>query len=171
MWCTRLAENTGRKNSPKSPSWHHRTTLSGYIFAIKARIDNWKKPSQYGELRPINGRDQLAGLGHPSIFQRGLRLGFVTARHSSSGRQPNCAALNRGRHLYLAGRPSRWALAHISSSDWFCYYNQYKLVCREDEHNLIAQYCQCLHGCNSKQSVSPDCPLDKLCELSRRVLH
>jgi len=25
------------------------------------------------------------------------------------------AALNRGRHLYSAGRPSRWALAHISS--------------------------------------------------------
>jgi len=23
--------------------------------------------------------------------------------------------LNRGRHLYSAGRPSRWALAHISS--------------------------------------------------------
>jgi len=30
--------------------------------------------------------------------------------------QPNFAALNRGRHLCLAGRPSRWALAHISSS-------------------------------------------------------
>jgi len=30
-------------------------------------------------------------------------------------RQPNFAALNRGRHLYSAGRPSRWALAHISS--------------------------------------------------------
>jgi len=27
----------------KSPSGHHRTTLSGYIFAIKARIDNRKK--------------------------------------------------------------------------------------------------------------------------------
>ena len=25
------------------------------------------------------------------------------------------AALNRGHHLYSAGRPSRWALAHISS--------------------------------------------------------
>jgi len=25
------------------------------------------------------------------------------------------AALNRGRHLYSAGRPSLWALAHISS--------------------------------------------------------
>jgi len=32
---------------------------------------------------------------------------------SSSGRQPNIAALNRGRHLCLAGRPSGWALAHI----------------------------------------------------------
>jgi len=31
----------------------------------------------------------------------------------SSGHQPNFAALNRGRHLYSAGRPSRWALAHI----------------------------------------------------------
>jgi len=27
----------------KSPSGHHRTTLSGYIFATKARIDNRKK--------------------------------------------------------------------------------------------------------------------------------
>jgi len=29
------------------------------------------------------------------------------------------AALNRGRYLYSAGRPSRWALAHISSSFFF----------------------------------------------------
>jgi len=28
------------------------------------------------------------------------------------GHQPNFAALNIGRYLYLAGRPSRWALAH-----------------------------------------------------------
>jgi len=40
----------------------------------------------------------------------------VSARHSTSGRQPNFAALNRGCHLYSAGRPSRWTLAHISSS-------------------------------------------------------
>ena len=38
---------------------------------------------------------------------------------SGSGRQPNFAALNRGRRLYSAGRPSRWASAHISSS--FCF--------------------------------------------------
>jgi len=40
-------------------------------------------------------------------------IGSVTARHSSSGREPNFAALSTGRHLYSAGRPSRWALAHI----------------------------------------------------------
>ena len=44
MCCTWLAENTGRKNdAKKSPSGHHRTTLSGYIFATKACIDNQKK--------------------------------------------------------------------------------------------------------------------------------
>jgi len=38
------AENTARKKiAKKSPSGHHLTTLSGYIFAIKARIDNRKK--------------------------------------------------------------------------------------------------------------------------------
>ena len=40
-------------------------------------------------------------------------IGSVTAWHLRSGRQPNFAAFNRGRHLYSAGRPSRWALAHI----------------------------------------------------------
>jgi len=39
--------------------------------------------------------------------------GIVTARHSSSGHQPNFAAFSRERHLYSAGRPSRWASAHI----------------------------------------------------------
>ena len=73
--------------------------------------------SYYGELRPTNGSDLLASLGHSSKFQRVSRLCSVTARHSSSGRQPNFAALNRGCHLYLAGRPSRWALAHILVTD------------------------------------------------------
>jgi len=65
--CTRLAENTGtQKSRQKSPSGHHRTTLSGYIFATKTRIDNRKKKLvkqqyvlhmslQYGELRPTSG--------------------------------------------------------------------------------------------------------------------
>jgi len=40
MRCTWLTVNTGRK---KSPSGHHRTTLSGHVFATKACIDNPKK--------------------------------------------------------------------------------------------------------------------------------
>ena len=71
--------------------------------------------SQYGELRPTSGWDRFTSLGHPCKFQRLSRLGSVTARQSSSEYQPNFEALNRGRHLYSAGRPSRWALAHISS--------------------------------------------------------
>jgi len=53
------------KIAKKSPSGHHPTSLSGYIFATKAHIDNWKKlvkqqyplyiSSQYGELRPTSG--------------------------------------------------------------------------------------------------------------------
>jgi len=111
------------KNAKNSLSGHHRTNLSDYVLATKACIDDRKKlvkqqylshvSPQYGELRPTSGWDVLASLGHPSKFQRVSRLGSVTARHSSSGRQPKFAALNRGRHLHSAGRPSHWALAHI----------------------------------------------------------
>ena len=111
----------------KSPPGHHRTTLSDWIFATKARIDNRKKKrvkqqylvhmsSQYGERRPTIGWDRSGSLGHLCKFQRVWRLGSVTARHCSSGRQPNFPALNRGRHLYSVGWPSRWAFAHISRS-------------------------------------------------------
>ena len=33
-----------QKSVKNLPSGHHRTTLSGYIFATKARIDNRKRP-------------------------------------------------------------------------------------------------------------------------------
>jgi len=138
-------------------------------------------PSQYGKLRPTNGRDLLVSLGHPSKFQRVSSVGFVITATSLIGGQPTfarcydvwpslglvhyihflglipltefcqvlihftskscvllhwqryCMALQqwasakicgvvhamelqnfrRGHHLYLAGRPSHWALAHI----------------------------------------------------------
>ena len=70
---------------------------------------------QYGELLLTSGWDRFVSLRHPCKFQRVSRLGRVTARHCSSGRQPNFAALSRGRYLYSEGRPSRWELAHISS--------------------------------------------------------
>jgi len=120
------------KNRQNATFGHHCTTLSGYIFATKACINNQKKKlvkqqwlprmsSEYGVLRTTSGWDLLASLGHPSTFQRVLSLGSVTAPHSSSGHQPNFAALNRGRHLYLAGRPSRWALADILVPHELCW--------------------------------------------------
>jgi len=51
--------------------------------------------------------------GTPDNFNGFRVFGSVTARQSSSERKTNFAALNRGRHLCSAGRPSRWALAHI----------------------------------------------------------
>jgi len=49
-------------------------------------------------------------LGHPTKFQLVSRLVSVIARHVvvGAGHQSNFAALNRGRHLCSAGRPSRW---------------------------------------------------------------
>jgi len=64
---------------------------------------------------PLTAQIGLGVWGTPVNFEQVLRLGSVTAQHSSSGHQPNFAALNRGRHLYSAGQPSSWALAHISS--------------------------------------------------------
>jgi len=130
MYCTRLAENTGPKKSPKkSPSRHHRTTLSGCIIATKACIDNRKKnllnsntsstcPHNMVNLGPLVAEIFSLVWGTPANFN-GFRVLRVTARHSSSGRQPNFAALNRGCHLYSARRPPRWASAHILVTDHF----------------------------------------------------
>jgi len=53
--------------------------------------------------------------GTPAHFNgfRVLAALHFFALYSSGVRQPNFAALNRERDLYSAGRPSRWALAHI----------------------------------------------------------
>jgi len=81
---TWLAWNAGpKKIAKKLRSGHHSTTLSGYIFASKAPIDNWKKKtvkqqclprcphtSQYGEHRFTSRWDLLASLGQPTNFNR-----------------------------------------------------------------------------------------------------
>ena len=54
--------------------------------------------------------------GTPANFNWFRVLAALLHGIYSSGRQPNFVALNRGRHLCLAGRPSRWALTHISGS-------------------------------------------------------
>jgi len=50
--------------------------------------------------------------GTPTNFNGFCVFGSVTARHQVVG-VSQTVALNRGRHLCSAGRPSGWALAHI----------------------------------------------------------
>jgi len=66
--------------------------ISETILTAEIRWRVWGTPANF------NGFRVLAALLHGTY---------------SSGRQPNFAALNRGRHLYSAGRRSLWALAHI----------------------------------------------------------
>jgi len=90
-----------QKIAKNLPSVHHCTTFSGYIFAAKARIDNWKKvvkqqylphmSSQYGELGPLAAEISSVVFGHPCKFQLVSHLGFVTAATSLNGSQPNFA--------------------------------------------------------------------------------
>ena len=63
--------------------------------------------------------------GTPANFSGFRVLAALLHCIYSSGRQPNFAALNRGRHLHSAGRPPRWALAHISS---YYYYATRKMI-------------------------------------------
>jgi len=118
--CTRLAENTGRK---KSPFGHHRTTLSGYIFATKACIDRHSEKNLLNNntfctcLRNMVNFGPLAAEIGSGVSGTPLQIstGFASLQHyytrySGSGHEPNFAAFNRGRHLYWAGRPSRWSV-------------------------------------------------------------
>jgi len=85
--CRRLAEKYRTQKIAKNlPSAHHRTTLSGYIFATKARrpINNQKKvvkqhyllhmSPQYGEHRPTSAWDLLAGFEYPAANFNGFRI-------------------------------------------------------------------------------------------------
>ena len=103
MCCMRLAENTGRKKSPKIS---HLCTIAQLCRAISSQLRLYistigKKLvkqqyllhmfSQYGELRSIIGWERFTSLGHPSKFQPFSRFGRVTAATSLNGRQSNFA--------------------------------------------------------------------------------
>ena len=112
------------KNAKNSPSGHHRTNLSGYIFATKARIDNRKKllnsntsptcPYNMVNFGPLAAEIVSLVWGTPDNFN-GFRVLAVLLHGTLVVGVSQFSAFNRGRHLYAANRPSRWALAHISS--------------------------------------------------------
>jgi len=174
----------------KSPSAHHCTTLSSYVFATKSCIDNWKKnllngniystcPHNVANFGPLMTEIGWRVFGNPANFNRFRDLASLLQRcrspeanqtlhdfwpspglvhyiyifggscplteffhvqnslcvqvlHSpilaallhgtpAAGSAKLCGVVQgtelrnfcRGRHLYLAGRPWRWASAHI----------------------------------------------------------
>ena len=108
----------------KSPSAHHRTTLSGYIFAIRACIDNRKNllSSSISPTCPYNmvnfgplATEIVSLVWGTSANFSGFRILAALLHGTLLVGVSQTAALNRGHNLYLAGRPSRWALAHFSS--------------------------------------------------------
>ena len=112
-----------QKSRQKSPSGHHPTTLSGYIFTTKACIDSQKKnllssnisstcPHNMVNFGPLAAEIVSLVWGTPANFNRFSILAALLHGTLVLGISQT-AALNRGHHLYLAGRPSRWALAHI----------------------------------------------------------
>ena len=119
-----------QKSRQKSPSGHHRTTLSGYIFATPARIDNRKKnllssnisstcPHNMVNFGPLAGEIVSLVWGTRGNFS-GFRVMAALLHGTLVVGVSQTAAFNIGRHLYSAGRPSRWALAHISSLTGVC---------------------------------------------------
>ena len=137
-----------QKIAKNLPCGHNRTTLSGYIFATKACIDNRKKtwlnsnipprPHNIANFGPLTAEMRSGVWGTPANFNR-FRVLAVTARHSSSGRQPNFAALNRGRHLYSAWWSSRWAFAHILV--YMCFYLLFLDYTIECQHYITPKFC------------------------------
>jgi len=91
-------------------------TLSGYIFASKVLIDNRKKllSSNISSRCPhnmVNFGPLAAEIGPVVWAPQLISTGFASWQRYCTALKT--AALNRERHLYSAGRPSRWALAHI----------------------------------------------------------
>jgi len=144
----------------KNSSRHHRIILSGCIFASKAHIDNRKKNLLNSNIsltcphNMVNFGLLMAEIcwrvwGTPANFNGFLVLAALL-HGTPIGRQPNFAALNRGRHLYSAGRPSCWALAHVSSFHKISQVTNYtlsqpldNLSFRIQVHCLIAEFHAC----------------------------
>ena len=113
---------------------------SSYIYTFSGALGEFLPGAQF-TLRP--------SLAHSYI-------GSVTAWLSSSGHQAIFAALSRGHHLYSAGRPSRWASAHILVTivplmiTWNKYIDclQSFGVCIIKRHILSVVFCLYLNNCS-----------------------
>jgi len=125
MCCTWLAGNAGSKKSPKIAIWAPLHNSVGLYLRNKGTYQQSEKnllssnmssrcPHNMVNFGLLAAEIGLPVWGTPANFN-GFRV-LTALLHGSqvySERPPNFAALNRGHHLYSAGRPSCWALAHI----------------------------------------------------------
>ena len=133
MCCTRLAGNAERKNVAKN---RHLGTIAQFCRAISSQL---RHVSTIGRKNLFYNRNMSSTCPHKMVNLANQRLRSVAEFGASqqistgfaswqryctalySGRHPNSAALNRRHHLYSAGRPSRWTLAHILVSICYTY--------------------------------------------------
>jgi len=120
--CTRLAANAGPRKVAKN---RHLGTIPQLCRAISSQLRHVSTigknllSSNISSTCPHNNMVNFGPLAAEIVsLVWGTLVNFngfrVLAEHSSSVRQPNCGVEQRA-PLYSAGRPSRWALAHISS--------------------------------------------------------
>jgi len=124
MWSTRLAENTGQNNrhfctiaqfcQPVSSQLRHVSTIGKKL--VKHRYTSSTCPHNMVNFGLLKAEICWRVWGTPA-YCNGFRVLAVHGTLVVGVSQ--IAALNRGRHLYSAGRPSRWSLAHISSLLFF----------------------------------------------------
>jgi len=122
MYCAGSLKIQDAKMATNSPSAHHRSTLSGCIFAtedvssIEKNLLNNNTSSTYphnmANFGPLTAEIGSGVWDTRANFNR-FRVWAALLHGTLVVGVSQTAAFNRGRHLYSAGRPSRWALAHI----------------------------------------------------------
>ena len=106
VWNVLLAARCKCRTQKIAISHHHRTTLSGYIFASKTCIDSPKKnllsssisstcPHNMLNFGPLAAEIGPVVWGTPANFN-GFCVLAALLYGTTSGRQPNFSALNRG---------------------------------------------------------------------------
>jgi len=125
MCSTRLAGNRGRKNDVKH---RHLRTITQLCRAISSQLRHLSTigknllssnisptcPNNMVNFGPLAAEIVSLVWGTPGNFNGFCVLAALLNGTLVVGVSQN-ASFNRGRNLYSAGRPSRWALAHISS--------------------------------------------------------
>jgi len=158
MCCTRLAANAGPKKLAKN---RHLGTIPQLCRAISLQLRHVFTigknllssnisptcPHNMVNFGPLAAEIVSLVWGTPVNFN-GFRVLAVLLHGTLVVCVSQTAALNRGRHLYSAGRPSRWALAHISSL------NYYASVCNRGDNYHIRRLKLNQHELNKHASLT-----------------